>query len=89
MSDPLRGDNGVGLYQTISIMGYGLFPIILLAIISVLFSLHNTPGFFLSFLSVVWATSSASMMFSMKDRRLLLAYPLGLYYTYFALFIVF
>jgi hypothetical protein len=89
MSDPSRGDSGVGLYQTISIMGYSLLPIIMLATVSIFVSLVNAPGMVISFFAMVWATSSSSMMFSLCDRRLLLAYPLGLYYTYFILYIVF
>lgn len=50
-------------------------------------------GFVLSVASILWCTYSASTMFvtvlSMKDQRLLVAYPVGLFYACFALLTVF
>ena len=47
----------------------------------------------LSVASILWCTYSASTMFvtvlSMKDQRLLVAYPVGLFYACFALMTVF
>jgi len=50
-------------------------------------------GYLVSFLSVLWSTYSASGIFvtvlRMSDQRLLVAYPVALFYGCFALFSVF
>jgi hypothetical protein len=50
-------------------------------------------GLVLSLVSVFWCTYSSSTMFvtvlSMRDQRLLVAYPVGLFYACFALLTVF
>lgn len=50
-------------------------------------------GYLVSFLSVIWSTYSASGIFvtvlRMSDQRLLVAYPVALFYGCFALFSVF
>jgi hypothetical protein len=88
------GSEGIGIYHTVSVLGYGMFPFIPLATLSIFISLNTMMGLVITFMFVVWSTSSASMMFISassyrKDGRLLLAYPLALYYSCFALLTVF
>lgn len=58
-----------------------------------LFSRSGLLGYMLSTLSVLWCTWSASNIFvavlRMSEQRLLVAYPVGLLYTCFALLSVF
>ncbi|KAI8610706.1 hypothetical protein BC830DRAFT_1144530 [Chytriomyces sp. MP71] len=56
------------------------------------FVFSGTVGLIMSALSVFWCTYSASLMFvtvlSMSEQRLLVAYPVGLLYSAFALLVV-
>lgn len=74
-------------------LGYCLLPMVMLSIASTLLNLTGLVGLVLSGLSIVWCTYSASTMFvtvlSMKDQRMLVAYPIGLLYAVFALLTVF
>jgi len=83
---------GIDMYRTVSILGYCLLPIVLLAFISIVLSLNSVAGSIVSVLCLIWSTSSSSMMFSSinsEDQKLLFAYPLALYYTCFALLAIF
>eukprot|EP01091_Cochliopodium_minus_P016274 TRINITY_DN604_c0_g3_i1.p1 TRINITY_DN604_c0_g3~~TRINITY_DN604_c0_g3_i1.p1 ORF type:complete len:242 (+),score=58.45 TRINITY_DN604_c0_g3_i1:77-727(+) len=89
----LMCDQNLSIYQTISVLGYCLLPIVLLATVGIIFHLNGIAGYILSFLFIVWATNSASLIFitalSMSHQRLLVAYPVGLFYISFALMAVF
>ncbi|KAJ3300844.1 hypothetical protein HK104_000038 [Borealophlyctis nickersoniae] len=88
----LMSETGIDGYRTASVLGYCLLPMVLLSMISALLSGH-VAGLILSALSVLWCTHSASLMFvtvlSMSEQRLLVAYPVGLLYSAFALLAVF
>lgn len=89
----LMTDSGIDGYRTSSVLGYCLLPMVLLSSVSMLLSLKGVIGIALATMSILWCTYSASAMFvtvlSMKDQRLLIAYPVGLFYTAFALLTVF
>ncbi|KAF8820094.1 putative protein yipf5, partial [Cardiosporidium cionae] len=53
----------IDLYRTMSILGYGLLPIVGLAIISIFFSLRSIIGAILSILCILWCTATASRFF--------------------------
>merc|ERR1719272_1299262 len=80
---------GIDLYRTMSILGYGLIPIVFLALIGILFSLKSTFGSVVSVLAIGWSTATSSRFFataiSMHQQRWLVAYPVGLVYTCFTL----
>lgn len=84
---------GIDLYRTISILGYGLIPTVFLAFIGIFISLKSTFGTLASILMIAWATATSSRFFataiSMHQQRWLVAYPVGLVYTCFALITVF
>jgi len=83
---------GINIYRTVSILGYCLLPMVLLAIVSIVMTLTNSLGAILVGLCVLWCTSCSSLMFSVphsEDQRFLFAYPLALYYTCFALLTIF
>jgi hypothetical protein len=85
--------DSIDLYRTMSILGYGLLPIDVLAFIGVFVSLKNTLGTLVSLGCIVWATATSSRFFAtainMHQQRWLVAYPIGLVYTCFTLITVF
>lgn len=89
----LMSESGIDGYRTASVLGYCLLPMVLLSSISALLSLNGLNAFILSTISVLWCANSASVMFvtvlSMKDQRFLVAYPVALLYSAFALLAIF
>ena len=89
----LMSDSGIDGSRTASVLGYSLLPMVLLSIIATLLKLTGSVGGVLSVLAILWCTYSASTMFvtvlSMRDQRWLVAYPVGLFYAFFALLTVF
>ncbi|KAJ3074757.1 hypothetical protein HDU98_010347 [Podochytrium sp. JEL0797] len=78
--------------QTASVLGYCFLPMVLLSSLSILLHLSGTVGLIMSVISVFWCTYSASLMFStvlsMENQRFLVAYPVSLLYSAFALLVV-
>ncbi|KAL6075685.1 Protein yipf5 [Balamuthia mandrillaris] len=89
----LMSESGIDIYKTTSVLGYCLLPMVLLAGLSLLVSMNSVVGYVLAFLTIAWCTHSAALMFvtllTMKEQRLLVAYPVGLVYTCFALLTIF
>ncbi|KAJ3165493.1 hypothetical protein HK101_000204 [Irineochytrium annulatum] len=86
----LMSESGVDVYRTASVLGYCLLPMVILSAVGVglqAFSGHLVL-YFLSLLSVFWCTNASSVMFvtvlQMSEQRLLVAYPLFLFYSAFA-----
>lgn len=83
----------INLYHTISILGYGLIPIVLLAFIGIFVSLKTTFGTIVAIICIGWATATSSRFFAtaiaMHQQRWLVAYPVGLVYILFTLITVF
>eukprot|EP00743_Colponemidia_sp_Colp-15_P003406 GILK01003680.1.p1 GENE.GILK01003680.1~~GILK01003680.1.p1 ORF type:complete len:308 (+),score=29.76 GILK01003680.1:48-971(+) len=86
-------DKGIDLYRTMSILGYCLLPIVLLASISVVIRLNGIIGSILTPLAIFWCSYAATKFFEsalhMMEQRWLVGYPLMLFYTCFALITVF
>lgn len=84
---------GISLYSTISVLGYGLFPVVILSCIALFFPLRCLMGGILSVLCVIWCTATASRFFEtaleMTHQRFLVAYPISLLYGSFVLLTVF
>eukprot|EP01112_Ceratiomyxa_fruticulosa_P019880 TRINITY_DN660_c0_g3_i2.p1 TRINITY_DN660_c0_g3~~TRINITY_DN660_c0_g3_i2.p1 ORF type:complete len:238 (-),score=45.30 TRINITY_DN660_c0_g3_i2:674-1387(-) len=89
----LMSERDVDVYRVISVLGYCLLPMVLLAFISLLFPLNGIFGYICAGLTIAWCTHCASLMFvtvlSLVEQRLLVAYPTGLLYTCFALLTIF
>ncbi|EGF80190.1 hypothetical protein BATDEDRAFT_11386 [Batrachochytrium dendrobatidis JAM81] len=89
----LMSDTGIDGYRTASVLGYALLPMVLLSSLTIVFKMQDITGVILSAVTVVWCTNSSSGMFvtvlSMKEQRLLVAYPVALLYSAFALLAVF
>ncbi|KAI3651801.1 hypothetical protein MP228_003104 [Amoeboaphelidium protococcarum] len=89
----LMSENGIDGYKTSSVLGYCLLPMVILSSVSILLKVVGQVGLIFAVLSIAWCTYSASTMFvtvlGMKDQRLLVGYPVGLFYTAFAMLTIF
>ncbi|KAJ1736466.1 hypothetical protein H4S06_002891 [Coemansia sp. BCRC 34490] len=90
----LMSQGGIAVMRTASILGYCLLPIVFLGSIGLMIDFKSTqPGLFAAILPIAWCTYSSATMFvtvlSMSEQRLLVAYPVCLFYTSFALLTVF
>ena len=79
-----------------STLGYGLLPMLVLGLFGVVFSLKSTFGILLSLGISVWSSVSASKFMEclMKlniesNKKLLIIYPLFLFYMSFAIIVIF
>lgn len=86
-------DNGIDTLRTASVLGYCLLPMVLLSLASVILSLRGVLGLISGGLAVLWCSISSSNMFvsalSMREQRILVAYPVALFYFCFALMTIF
>ncbi|KAJ2226730.1 hypothetical protein H4R99_005335 [Coemansia sp. RSA 1722] len=90
----LMSRSGIEVMRTASILGYCLLPIVFLGGIGLATDLKTTQlGALAAALPIAWCTYSSATMFvtvlSMSEQRLLVAYPVCLFYTSFALLTVF
>ncbi|KAM3164817.1 Protein YIP [Lachancea thermotolerans] len=79
--------------RTASILGYCFLPLCLLSLVGVFFPLNNMMGYALALIFVCWCTWSSSGFFTavlqLKNARVLIAYPLSIFYSVFALMAIF
>ncbi|XP_068701701.1 protein YIPF5-like [Montipora foliosa] len=89
----LMSMTGVSIGCVISVLGYCLLPMVILAGISILLSLQGILGTLLTATTIGWCSLSASKLFvtvlAMDAQQLLVAYPCALLYGVFALLTVF
>jgi hypothetical protein len=89
----LMADAALTLDQTMHVLGYSLAPIVSLAGLAVLVSLKGTLGHVVSAGAVLWSTAVATRCFEaslgMREQRYLIAYPVALLYSCFALLAIF
>ncbi|EKX38394.1 hypothetical protein GUITHDRAFT_77305 [Guillardia theta CCMP2712] len=89
----LMSQKGLDIYQTSSILGYCLLPMVLLAFFSAFFTATGHVMTVLTVVTVAWCTmrSSDMMVIAMdvQNEKALVAYPIGLFYACFALISVF
>jgi len=82
-------NNGIILYNTISVLGYCLIPIVLLSFIAVFLDMKNVLGGILCVVAIVLSSLNASRFFEigleMHSQRWLIFYPVALFYTCFVL----
>lgn len=87
------GSRGPRLFTTASILGYSFLPLCFLTAGGALVSLDNTVGYCLGAGAVAWATWAASgllnSLLQLHNARALIAYPLLIFYSVFALMAVF
>ncbi len=89
----LMSERGIDVVRVVSVLGYCLLPMVLIALMSLVFPLRGFVGLFIASLATFWCTKSASKMFvavlHMVEQRMLVAYPVGLIYACFAMMAVF
>lgn len=89
----MSSSQSIDLYTTMSILGYSLLPIVILAGISVVFSLRTKVGIVMAIFFNMWSTTTASRFFeytvSLKRQRYLIAYPIALLYASFTIVTIF
>jgi len=88
----LMSNEGADAHKTMSVLGYCLLPMVLLAATSVFIQLSGLLGLIISFTCVLWCARSAAVLFTSPNKSnqlFLVLYPLALYYTCFALLTIF
>ena len=85
----MSNKQGIDLYTTMSIVGYGMLPVVFLAAIGVFMNLREPIGVGLSVFTVAWCTMTASRFLecavNMYHQRWLVAYPVMMIYICFVL----
>ena len=91
----LNPNGAVSIWTVISILGYALLPVNLLAGLNALFRVHKLGvwGMVMAVLTIVWCTTASSRLFergcNMRAQRFLLAYPTALLYSAFVMITIF
>jgi hypothetical protein len=79
--------------RSASVLGYCLLPLVATSLVGVVAPMNTVFGRALTSLAILWCTYSASGMFCavgrMKGMRVLVAYPLALFYVGFGLMGIF
>ena len=82
-------NEGILLYNTISVLGYCLIPIVLLSFIAVFFDMKNIFGGIIAMICIILSSLNASRFFEigleMHSQRWIIFYPVALFYTCFVL----
>ena len=89
----LMTEHTLDLYQVMSVMGYCMLPIVVLAALAIVIDMHGTFGAVLGLIFVAWCTKSATAIFEdaldMREQRYLIAYPVSMFYLTFSLISIF
>ena len=76
-----------------SILGYCLLPLVVVSAFGMFTKMEGPLGYGMTITAVVWSTYSASAIFvtvlQMTDMRVLVAYPVALFYSIFAILSLF
>lgn len=82
-------NNSILLYNTISVLGYCLIPIVFLSFLAIVFSMKNFFGAIFCSTAIILSSLNASRFFEialeMYSQRWLIFYPVALFYTCFVL----
>jgi len=85
--------NSINYIRSASVLGYCLLPLVFLALVGITVDLNRLLGFILAAVAICWCTYSSSAMFvavlRVRDMRLLVAYPLALFYSVFGITSIF
>ena len=84
-----KGNNSILLYNTMSVLGYCLIPIVLLSFFAIFLDMKNIFSEVLSLIAIILSSLNASRFFEigldMSSQRWLIFYPIALFYTCFVL----
>lgn len=88
-----NSNDGLEFLRTASVIGYCLLPLVFLSGVAVILGLDNFAGYLTGVVCVGWCTFSSSGFFvrvlSLSNARTLVAYPLAMFYSVFALMAIF
>lgn len=86
-------EKSLDLYTIMSVLGYCLLPFNILAAVTLFLPVFNMMGAILSLLIICWSTYMATqfidVMLSMTNKRMIIAYPIFLFYMCFLLLAIF
>lgn len=86
-------NNRLRFFTTASILGYCFLPLCFLTFIGIFCRLNNTIGYLLATIFVTWSTWFSSgflnSLLQLHSARALIAYPLAIFYSVFALMAIF
>ena len=86
-------NNRLRFFTTASILGYCFLPLCFLTSVGIFCKLNNTMGYILATVFVMWSTWSSSgflnSLLQLYNARALIAYPLAIFYSVFALMAIF
>lgn len=89
----LTQETSITLYNVMSLLGYSLLPMLILAALGIVISLTGSFGVLSSLFLAAWSSLTAGNMVSLilnrSEGKILLVYPLFLFYLSFALIIIF
>jgi hypothetical protein len=81
------------LSRTASVLGYCLLPLVVISLPGLVMSMDSLVGYSLTSIAILWSTYSASAIFvsvlQMDHMRMLVAYPVALFYSIFAILTLF
>ncbi|KAI0155223.1 Yip1-domain-containing protein [Xylariaceae sp. FL1272] len=79
--------------RSASVLGYCLLPLVLVSLIGIVMPMDGPLGYILTSAAILWCTTSASGLFCavgrMRQMRVLVAYPLALFYVGFGIMSIF
>ena len=79
--------------RTASVLGYCLLPLVVVSTFGMILNMDTLIGYAMTSAAVFWSTFSASAIFvsvlQMSDMRVLVAYPVALFYSIFAILTLF
>ncbi|KAI1826776.1 hypothetical protein F4861DRAFT_45775 [Xylaria intraflava] len=79
--------------RSASVLGYCLLPLVLVSMVGIVMPMDGPFGYILTSAAIMWCTTSASGLFCavgrMRQMRILVAYPLALFYVGFGIMSIF
>ncbi|KAI1436533.1 hypothetical protein GGR50DRAFT_227540 [Xylaria sp. CBS 124048] len=79
--------------RSASVLGYCLLPLVLVSMVGIVMPMDGPFGYILTSAAIMWCTTSASGLFCavgrMRQMRVLVAYPLALFYVGFGIMSIF
>ncbi|CCF60453.1 hypothetical protein KAFR_0K00970 [Kazachstania africana CBS 2517] len=88
-----NNNSNLRFFNTMSILGYCFLPLCFLTLLAIFINLNNSLGYFAGSLFVFWSTWSSSgflnSLLQLHSARALIAYPLFIFYSVFALMAIF
>ncbi|KAI1160285.1 hypothetical protein F5B18DRAFT_514931 [Nemania serpens] len=91
--DDQKGSSTLTFARSASVLGYCLLPLVLVSLVGIAMPMDGPFGYILTTAAIMWCTTSASGIFCavgrMRQTRLLVAYPLALFYAGFGIMSIF